>query len=59
MESFFNNLPNNFLDNCGLGNLDINKILVILLLLTDKLDIEAIHIYRNNFIISLGTFDDN
>lgn len=63
MDNFFNNLPNNFFNNKNLGNLnldlDINKILVILLLLTDKLDIEAIHIYRNNFIISLGTFNDD
>ena len=63
MDNFFNNLPNNFFNNKSLGNLnldlDINKILVILLLLTDKLDIEAIHIYRNNFIISLGTFNDD
>ena len=59
MNNLFNNMPNNFLSNCNIGDLDINKILVIILLLTDKLDIEAIHIYRNNFIVSLGTFNDN
>ena len=40
MDNFFNNLPNNFFNNKNLGNLnldlDINKILVILLLLTDN-----------------------
>lgn len=59
MGNFFNNIPNNFFNNCNLGDLDINKILVILLLLTGQLDIEAIHVYRNNFIVSLGTFEDN
>ena len=44
--------------NCNLNNIDINKLLVILLLLTDQLNIEAIHVYRNNFIVSLGTFTD-
>lgn len=49
---------NDLFNNCSLGDIDINKLLVILLLLTGKLDIEAIHIYRNDFIISLGTFED-
>lgn len=44
------------INKCKIGNLDINKLLVILLLLTDKLNIEAIHVYKNNFVISLGTF---
>lgn len=44
------------INKCKIGNLDINKLLIILLLLTDKLNIEAIHVYRNNFIVSLGTF---
>ncbi|MNI60336.1 hypothetical protein D3C73_1155390 [compost metagenome] len=47
---------NNFLDNCNINDLDINKLLVILLLLTDQLQIEAVHVYRNNFVVSLGTF---
>ena len=59
MEKFFVNNSNNFLKNCNLGDLDINKILVIILLLTDQLNIEAIHVYRNNFIVSLGTFNDD
>lgn len=49
----------NSLNNCNFDNLDINKILVILLLLTDQLNIEAIHVYRNNFIVSLGTFSED
>lgn len=57
--NFFNNIPNNFLNNCNLGDLDINKILVIILLLTDQLNIEAIHVYKNNFVISLGTFEED
>ena len=68
MDNFFNNFnnfgdlsnfQNNFFSNCNLGDLDINKILVILLLLTDRLDIEAIHVYRNNFVVSLGTFNND
>ena len=54
MNNFFNgnfNLFNN--SDC---DIDINKLLVILLLLTGQLEIEAIHVYRNNFIVSLGTF---
>ncbi|MNP84787.1 hypothetical protein D3C76_1842480 [compost metagenome] len=47
---------NNFFNNCNLNEIDINKLLVILLLLTDQLQIEAIHVYRNNFVVSLGTF---
>lgn len=46
------------INKCKLGDLDVNKLLVILLLLTNKLNIEAIHVYRNNFIISLGTFTE-
>jgi hypothetical protein len=56
MNNFLCNIPNGFLDNCNINNLDINKILVILLLLTDQLQIEAIHVYKNNFVVSLGTF---
>lgn len=57
MNNLFNNCD--FLNNCNLGDLDINKLLVILLILTDRLEIEAIHVYKNNFIVSLGTFLDN
>ena len=59
MNPFFGNFPNSLLNDCNLGDLDINKILIILLLLTDQLNIEAIHIYRNNFVVSLGTFTEN
>ncbi len=47
------------INNCNFDNLDINKLLVILLLLTDKLNIEAIHVYKNNFVVSLGTFTED
>lgn len=58
MENFLNsfnnwNLNNNAFD--GL-DLDINKILVILLLLTGKIQIESITVYPNDFAITLGTF---
>lgn len=47
---------NNLLDECNLNNIDINKMIVILLLLTGQLRIEAIHVYPNNFAVTLGTF---
>lgn len=50
---------NNFLSDCNLNNIDINKMLVILLILTGQLQIEAIHVYRNNFAVTLGTFFTN
>ena len=58
MENFLNsfstfNSNNNAFD--GL-DLDINKILVILLLLTGKFQIESITVYPNDFAITLGTF---
>lgn len=63
MNNFFNNfnIPSNFLgtSNNNFGDLDLNKLLVILLLLTNQLNIEAIHIYKNNFVVSLGTFDED
>lgn len=58
MNNLFGSFSNSF-NNLDCDNLDINKLLVILLLLTDKLNIEAIHIYRNNFIVSLGTFTED
>ena len=39
------------------NNLDINKILVILLLLTGKITIESITVFPNDFTITLGTFN--
>ena len=56
MDNLFGNFQNCFFDKCNLNDIDINKLLVILLLLTDKLQIEAIHVYKNNFVVSLGTF---
>jgi len=47
----FSNKDNNFCNN-----LDINKILVILLLLTGKINIESITVFPNDFTITLGTF---
>ena len=49
--SFFNNSSN----NC-LNDLDLNKLLVILLLLTGNLTVEAITVFPNDFTITLGTF---
>lgn len=51
LNNFDNN--NNSFDFC---NLDINKILVILLLLTGKISIESITVFPNDFTITLGTF---
>lgn len=67
MNDFLNNLNLPFLNNdlahlgssnsnnC-LNDLDLNKLLVILLLLTGNLTIEAITVYPNDFAITLGTF---
>lgn len=52
------NLPNSNSDSCNFcENLDINKILVILLLLTGKIAIESITVFPNDFTITLGTFN--
>ena len=50
------NFNNDLFKSFGIDDLDINKLLVIILLLTGKLDIEAVHVYRYNFIVSLATF---
>ena len=67
MNDFLNNLNLPFLNdfqrgfgdglssNC-LNDLDLNKLLVILLLLTGNLTIEAITVYPSDFAITLGTF---
>ena len=52
--SFFNTSSN----NC-LNDLDLNKLLVILLLLTGNLTVEAITVFPNDFTITLGTFKLN
>lgn len=58
LNNLFNGCGLDIFNNCNFGNLDINKLLIILLLLTDQLNIEAIHVYRNNYVISLGTFTE-
>lgn len=52
-----NNSNNDFSNICE--NLDINKILVILLLLTGKITIESITVFPSDFTITLGTFKIN
>lgn len=58
MENFFNNFDSLTLENLGINcdSLDINKLLVILLLLTGNLKIESITVFPNDFTITLGTF---
>ena len=58
LNNLFNGCGLDIFNNYNFGNLDINKLLIILLLLTDQLNIEAIHVYRNNYVISLGTFTE-
>ena len=56
---FINNFDNkscNSSNNC-LNDLDLNKLLVILLLLTGNLTVEAITVYPSDFSITLGTFN--
>lgn len=49
------NLP--FLDNLNIGdNIDLNKLLIIILLLTGQLTIAAITVYPSDFAVTLGTF---
>lgn len=56
---FINNSQNYF-NNISAHNpfndLDLNKLLVILLLLTGNLTVEAITVYPNDFAVTLGTF---
>ena len=58
MENFLNNFDSSFMNNLGLNcdNLDINKLLVILLILTGKLKIESVTVFPNDFTVTLGTF---
>ena len=67
MNDFLNSLNLPFLDNSQnlfsntsskncLNDLDLNKLLVILLLLTGNLTVEAITVFPNDFTITLGTF---
>lgn len=52
-----NDIFNRLSECCGLENLDINKLLVIILLLTGKLNIESITVFPNDFTVTLGTFN--
>ena len=58
MDNFFNNNDwcnlTNIFSNCD--NLNINRLLVILLILTGKLRIESITVFPNDFTVTLGTF---
>ncbi len=56
---FINNFDNKFCNssNNSLNDLDLNKLLVILLLLTGNLTVEAITVYPSDFAITLGTFN--
>lgn len=59
MDNFFNNFDGiNNLGNLGINcdGLDINKLLVILLILTGSLKIESITVFPNDFTVTLGTF---
>lgn len=57
----------NLLNGLGLSNtnasgfncnsLDINKLLIVLLLLTGKITIQSITVFPNDFSITLGTFN--
>ena len=58
MENFLNNFDSSVFNNWGINcdNLDINKLLVILLILTGTLKIESITVFPNDFTVTLGTF---
>ncbi len=58
MDEFLTNLNNSSLNNflSNSDGCDLNKLLVILLLLTGKLSIESITIFPNDFTVTLGTF---
>jgi len=58
MENFLNNFDSGIFNNWGINcdNLDINKLLVILLVLTGTLKIESITVFPNDFTVTLGTF---
>lgn len=58
MENFLNNFDSGIFNNWGINcdNLDINKLLVILLILTGTLKIESITVFPNDFTVTLGTF---
>lgn len=58
MDDFFGNLDSSPFSKLGINcdGIDINKLLVILLILTGKLRIESITVFPNDFTVTLGTF---
>ena len=58
MDNFLSNFDSSFFNNNGINcdNLDITKLLVILLILTGRLKIESITVFPNDFTVTLGTF---
>ena len=58
MDEFLSNLNNSSLNDffSNTNSCDLNKLLVILLLLTGKLTIESITVFPNDFTVTLGTF---
>jgi len=58
MDNFLSNFDSSIFNNWGINcdNLDINKLLVILLILTGTLKIESITVFPNDFTVTLGTF---
>ena len=58
MDNLLNDFNRNTLGNFGINceGLDINKLLVILLILTGNLRIESITVFPNDFTVTLGTF---
>jgi hypothetical protein len=58
MDEFLSNLSNSNINNffSNSNGCDINRLLVILLLLTGKLNIESITVFPNDFTVTLGTF---
>jgi len=58
MDNFLNNFDTSAFNRFGINcdGLDINKLLVILLILTGNLKIESITVFPNDFTVTLGTF---
>ncbi len=58
MDEFLSNLNSSSLNDffSNTNSCDLNKLLVILLLLTGKLTIESITVFPNDFTVTLGTF---
>lgn len=58
MDEFLSSLNNTGLNNffSNSNGCDLNRLLVILLLLTGKLSIESITVFPNDFTVTLGTF---